>query len=111
MLRKIFNGAACDLSVVTISSPSMALDALMLPNAQTASTPNSAALIQTPDDKKDDKSSWHFSVSGNSGGYAGRNMFAPGAFGPNSDPSNPMGPMKTYGPPDSQQTSDPFFHN
>ncbi len=38
-------------------------------------------------------------------------MFAPGAFGPNSDPSNPMGPMKTYGPPDSQQTSDPFFHN
>jgi len=111
MLRKIVIGAACGLSVLALSSPSMALDTLMLPNSQTASTPNQAALSQTPDDKKDDKSSWHFSVSGNSGGYAGRNMFQPGSFGPNSDQSNPMGPMRTYGPPDNQETSDPFFHN
>lgn len=110
MLRKIVIGATFGLSVVALSSPSMALDTLMLPNSQTASTPNSAALSLTPADKKEDKSSWHFSVSGNSGGYANRNMFAPGAIGPNSDPSNPMGPMRTYGPP-VEGSSDPFFHN
>jgi hypothetical protein len=111
MLRTFVIGAACGLALAALSSPSMALDTLMLPNSLTASTPNAAALTQTPDDKKDAKSSWHFSVSGNSGGYAGPDMFLPGAFGPNSDRSNPMGPMKTYGPPTSQDTSDPFFHN
>jgi hypothetical protein len=37
-------------------------------------------------------------------------MFEPNSFGPNSDPSNPMGPMRTYGPP-VEGSSDPFFHN
>jgi hypothetical protein len=109
MLRKMVLGAACGLSFAAFAPPSFALDTLMLPNAQGASTPNSAALTSTPDDKKDAKGSWHFSVSGNSGGYH-HNMFEPNSFGPNSDPSNPMGPMKTYGPP-VEDSSDPFFHN
>jgi hypothetical protein len=110
MYRKVLIGAVSALTFVVFASPSMALDTLMLPNSLTASTPNSAALSQTPDDKKEDKSSWHFSVSGNSGGYRHNNMFEPNSFGPNSDASNPMGPMKTYGPP-VEGSSDPFFHN
>lgn len=109
MLRKFVLGAVCGLPLVMAASPSLALDALMLPNAQTASTPNATAFNSTEEKDKDQSGSWHFRFSGDSSGYAHRNLFAPNSFGPNSDPSNPMGPMKTYGPP--QTSTDPFFHN
>src|SRR6185437_14357756 len=51
MYRKVLIGAASALAFAAFSSPSLALDTLMLPNSLTASTPNSAALSQTPDDK------------------------------------------------------------
>jgi hypothetical protein len=109
MFRNILIGAASGLSLVALSAtPSLALDALMLPNSQT-SVPYSSdgTPLTSTGDKRDDKSSFHFSVSGNSGGY--NNRFGPNAFGPNSDRANPMGPTTTYGPP--TETSDPFFHN
>lgn len=111
MLRKAVIGAASGLSFVMLGvSPSFALDALMLPNSQSASMPYASdGLTSTDANKdKDSKSSFHFSVSGNSDGRS-RDLFAPNSFGPNSDASNPMGPTPTYGPP--QQWSDPFFHN
>ncbi len=111
MFRKVLIGAASGLSfVVLAASPSLALDALMLPNSTTGTASSTAQnLTSSQADKKDDKSSWHFSVSGSSGGQS-RSMFAPNAFGPNSDSANPMGPDRTYGPP-TTETSDPFFHN
>lgn len=112
MFRKVLIGAASGLSFVMLgASPSLALDTLMLPNSTngTAST-TTQNLTTSEGDKQADKSSWHFSVSGNSGGQSqGHSMFAPNAFGPNSDSSNPMGPDRTYGPP-TTESSDPFFH-
>ncbi len=111
MFRKVLIGAAAGLSFVMLgASPSLALDTLMLPNSTSGTASTTTQNLTTSDaDKKADKSSWHFSVSGDSGGHS-RSMFAPNAFGPNSDTSNPMGPDRTYGPP-TNETSDPFFHN
>ncbi|HEY4123340.1 MAG TPA: hypothetical protein VGM36_01925 [Rhizomicrobium sp.] len=110
MFRKVLIGAGAGLSFVMLgASPSLALDTLMLPNSTAGTASTTAQNLTTTGDKKEDKSSWHFSVSGNSGGQS-RSMFAPNAFGPNSDSSNPMGPDRAYGPP-TNQTNDPFFHN
>ena len=112
MFRKVLIGAASGLSLVALSaSPSLALDTLMLPNGTSGTMPYSSqgTPLTSTGDKDKDKSSFHFSVSGSSGGQ-NRNMFAPNSFGPNSDRSNPMGPDRTYGPPTSE-TNDPFFHN
>jgi|GEM_PF-6691735 len=111
MSRKILFGAVSALSLVAFASPSLALDALMVPNNNnpgSPSTPQAAALTATQRGAEEEKTgSFKFSVSGDSRG--GRSAFAPNSFGPNSDRSNPLGPTTTYGPP--VETNDPFFRN
>ncbi|HTO41014.1 MAG TPA: hypothetical protein VL026_08570 [Rhizomicrobium sp.] len=110
MSNKILLGAVAALSIAAFASPSLALDALMMPNNQNPGSPNTpqaAALTATQKGAEQDKAgSFKFSVTGDS---RGRSAFAPNSFGPNSDVSNPMGPTPTYGPP--VENNDPFFRN
>jgi hypothetical protein len=107
MSRNILIGAVSGLSLVLLgATPSLAIDALMLPNSQNGTTAYTYqyAPLRSSDTNKDTSGSVHFSVSGDDGRYHPGGVYE---FGPNSDSANPLGPMPTYGPPREQHNG--FF--